>query len=160
MAWFSKERFQYRLYRLQQRLAITRRELTTLGVILCLLALGTIVKEYRKRTLRFDPAMYVESDSLFEAATAALLQLETPAGDSLAEPADSSATTPHTDRININTATKQELERLPRIGPAMAERIIAYRKQKGRFRNTSELMEVRGIGGKTFEQLRDLVVVE
>ncbi len=62
--------------------------------------------------------------------------------------------------ININTATKEELERLPRIGPVMAQRIIDYRREHSDFRNVDELMNVNGIGTKTLQGLRDLITVE
>ena len=61
--------------------------------------------------------------------------------------------------INLNTATSEELQRLPRIGPVMAGRIIAYRQTHGRFSSVDELADVSGIGGKTLEQIRPLVVV-
>ncbi len=54
---------------------------------------------------------------------------------------------------NINTAGFEDLQRLPRVGPAMAARIIAYRQEVGRFRRPEDIMEVRGIGERTFEQM-------
>lgn len=62
--------------------------------------------------------------------------------------------------ININTATLAELETLPRIGPTIAARIIAYRKENGNFSNIEELKSVKGIGAKTFENLRHLIDVK
>lgn len=58
---------------------------------------------------------------------------------------------------NINTAGDAELQRLPRIGPAMAGRILEYRRQHGSFRSVEQLVEVRGIGEKTLEKLRPWV---
>lgn len=63
-------------------------------------------------------------------------------------------------KININTATQAELETLPRIGPAMAQRIIEYRTANGPFRRIEDIQNVRGIGPATFEQLKDLITVE
>ena len=63
-------------------------------------------------------------------------------------------------RINISTASKRELMILPRIGPKMAERIIAYREANGPFQSKEEIMKVKGIGKKTFENLKELIVVE
>lgn len=57
-------------------------------------------------------------------------------------------------RMNLNTATSAELQRLPRIGEAMAQRILDYRRQNGRFRSVDDLNNVRGIGDKTLEKLR------
>ena len=62
--------------------------------------------------------------------------------------------------ININRANIKELETLPRIGPKMAERIIIYRHQQGPFRNKEDLKKIRGIGDKTFELVKDLIVIE
>ena len=63
-------------------------------------------------------------------------------------------------RININTAPSSELEKLPGIGKALAERIVAHREQYGSFRRTEHLMMVRGISERKFRELRPLVKVE
>jgi competence protein ComEA len=62
-------------------------------------------------------------------------------------------------KVNINTASSAELDTLPRVGPAMAERIIAWRETNGRFSSIDDLLNVPGIGDKTFESLKDLVSV-
>lgn len=59
--------------------------------------------------------------------------------------------------ININTATAEQLQKLPKIGPKTAEKIIAYRSEHGAFESVSELVNVSGIGEKTLESLWDLV---
>lgn len=64
------------------------------------------------------------------------------------------------DRVELNTADRMELEELPGIGPRTAERIIEYRTENGRFDKIEELMNVRGIGERTFLRLRDLVRVD
>ena len=61
--------------------------------------------------------------------------------------------------VNINTATAEELQTLPRIGPAMAQRIIAWREVHGGFRSVDELDAVPGIGPSMLENLRPLVTV-
>ena len=60
-------------------------------------------------------------------------------------------------RININTATSPELQTLRGIGPAMAERIIEYRQTSGRFSTVDDLTNVKGIGEKTLEKIRDSI---
>ena len=65
----------------------------------------------------------------------------------------SSARKPPPVRTNLNTASAEQLQRLPRIGPALAGRILEYRRQHGRFSSAAELTEVRGIGDKTMERL-------
>lgn len=62
-------------------------------------------------------------------------------------------------RVNLNTATSADLDTLPRIGPAMAQRIIEWREQNGRFTSVDDLLAVPGIGDKMLEALRDLVTV-
>lgn len=63
-------------------------------------------------------------------------------------------------RININTASAKELETLPGIGQGLAERIIEHREKFGPFRRPEHLIIVRGISGKRFRTLRELIVVE
>lgn len=62
--------------------------------------------------------------------------------------------------LNVNTATAEELERLPRIGPVLARRIIEYRETHGPFRRIEELEAVPGIGPKTLEELAPLIRTE
>lgn len=62
-------------------------------------------------------------------------------------------------KININTATLEELQTLPRIGPAIAQRIIDYRKEHGPFKRIEDLLKVRGIGERVFEQIKDRITV-
>ena len=62
-------------------------------------------------------------------------------------------------RINLNTAGEAELDALPRIGPAMAQRIIEWRDANGRFTSVEDLLAVPGIGDKMLESLRELVTL-
>ncbi len=61
--------------------------------------------------------------------------------------------------ININEATAEELETLNGIGPVTAEKIIQYRTEYGKFENKEDLMEVNGIGEKTYAQIKDKIRV-
>ena len=61
--------------------------------------------------------------------------------------------------VNINTATKEELMALPGVGEVLAERIIAYREQYGRFIAAEQLMDVSGIGEQRYAELAELVTV-
>ena len=60
-------------------------------------------------------------------------------------------------KVNINTADAASLESLPGIGPALAQRIIAYREAHGPFERIEDVMEVSGIGTATFEGMQDLI---
>ena len=62
-------------------------------------------------------------------------------------------------KININTADKTELDKLPGVGPAMAEKIIKYRQDKGLFKEVEELKKVPGIGDSKFNRLKDKVTL-
>lgn len=66
---------------------------------------------------------------------------------------------PSDDRVDLNTADQAALETLPRIGPALAERIIAWRDENGRFQSVDDLLAVPGIGEKLLAGIRDGVRV-
>jgi len=61
--------------------------------------------------------------------------------------------------IDINTATQEELESLPGIGPVTAQKIIAFREENGPFTSIEEIQKVSGIGPATFEKIRELITV-
>jgi competence protein ComEA len=62
-------------------------------------------------------------------------------------------------KININTASATELETLPRIGPAVAQRIIDFRTKNGAFKRIEDIMKVQGIGEKVYQNIKDLITV-
>ena len=64
-----------------------------------------------------------------------------------------------TEIININTAEKQDLVKLPKIGTVTAERIIRFRDDFGPFKTFDDLLKVKGIGLKTLEKLKPLIIL-
>ena len=63
-------------------------------------------------------------------------------------------------QVDVNAADVAELERLPGVGPALAQRIVEERERRGPFRSAEELTRVRGIGPKIYERLKDYVSTE
>ena len=134
------------LYRLQQRLSITRQEGLAILTLAVLFLVGLTVRHYQEQQV---PPVAVDS-----------LVAETPP-DSTApssrppQQPRPSASTP----INVNTAPPNALEALPGIGPALSERIATYRTTQRPFQHVDELNRVRGIGPKTLATLRPMVRV-
>jgi len=62
-------------------------------------------------------------------------------------------------KININTAQSEELQKLPGVGPAIAQRILDFRKENGNFKKVEDIMKVRGIGEKVFAKIKDQITV-
>jgi comEA protein len=61
------------------------------------------------------------------------------------------------NKININTASADDLDKIPDVGPARAKLIIDYRSQNGGFKTIEEMKNIKGIGDKTFEKMKDLI---
>jgi competence protein ComEA len=124
------------LYKLQQRLSITRRESIAVLTLAVLFVLGLAVRHVQQQQV---PPLAVDS------------LVAQPPSDSTAAPADAP--------INLTSAPRGALEALPGIGPALSERILTYRSSQRSFQRVDELQRVRGIGPKTLEDLRPMVRV-
>jgi competence protein ComEA len=61
--------------------------------------------------------------------------------------------------VNLNTATAEQLASIPGVGPKMAERIIDYRQKNGGFKKVEDLMNVSGVGEKSFLKMKPLITV-
>lgn len=68
------------------------------------------------------------------------------------------ASQPAAGVVNINNASSEQLQLLPRVGPALAERIIEFREANGPFRAVDEIVAVKGIGESSFEKLEPFIV--
>jgi competence protein ComEA len=64
-----------------------------------------------------------------------------------------------TAKVNINTASVEQLTTLPGVGPKLAARIVEYRQKSGSFRSAQELMNVKGVGEKNFAKLEAWLTV-
>ena len=130
---------------------LTRQEKAVLYFLLAFLLVGGLVNVYRRRAL--------ENKTRDPAAEAFLRQFrqlsEAPARAPVGVGRDTTGEdTPALLKLDLNAASAEDLQRLPRVGPVMAQRIIAYREQKGGFRRVEELLKIKGIGEKTLAKLR------
>ena len=97
---------------------------------------------------------------MFRTLAAALLAIAFAAPAMVhAQNATSASSSDKTALVNINTATAAEFEALPGIGPKMAQRIVEYREKNGGFKKIEDLMNVKGIGEKSFLKLKPLISV-
>jgi competence protein ComEA len=64
------------------------------------------------------------------------------------------------EKVNINTATGEQLQELPGIGKVVAERIIVYRTENGAFTSEEDLLNVKGVGQGVLEKIRDRIVLQ
>jgi len=91
-----------------------------------------------------------------------LIDSETTTSSSITQSDTSSSINSSTNKsnlININTASQKELEELPGIGPALAQKIIDYREKNGYFSTIEDIKKVSGIGDKRFEAIKDSITV-
>jgi competence protein ComEA len=80
-------------------------------------------------------------------------------GEAVVTPKSSAGSSALTSPININTANLEELDKLPGIGPAIAQAIIDYRTQTGPFKTIEAINEVKGIGDALFAKIKDSITV-
>lgn len=133
------------LYRLQQRLSLTRREGAAILTLTLLFLLGLTVRHVQEQQVRPLPV-----DSLVARSSDTLTT-----GAASPSPSAPSANAP----LNLNEASGTALEKLPGIGPALSKRIQTYRSSQGDFQRIDELTNVSGIGPKTLADLRPLIRV-
>ena len=138
----------------------TKREKHVILFLVCTLILGYGVKLYQGSHLYddFKPMATIEKESFENKATLAY-DISKRKGLNSSEPSTEKDYIPHTEIININTAEKQNLVKLPKIGPVTAERIIRFRDDYGPFKSIDGLLKVKGIGPKTLEKLKPKITL-
>ncbi len=125
-------------------LNFTPQETKALIFLLAALLVGSGISLYKRTHPQFAPELILE-------------EKETDPQKKVESPLD------HAERrkkINLNQATSAELEVLPDLGPILSRRIVEYREANGPFHRIEELLQVPGIGEKTFQRIRDYVRVE
>lgn len=159
------------IYRLQQSVGLTPMEFRAAGLFAILLFLGLFGRRWMDKPTAIDPSTYAGIEASFRARAADIAHSDTitvsdrPSveieGDPVSTPVAETDRVANSfqpdDLLDLNTATADDLIALPRIGPALAGRILAFRSQNGPFRFVDDLLMVRGIGEKTLEGLRPLV---
>jgi competence protein ComEA len=78
----------------------------------------------------------------------------------VSEKAQPQGTVSDDGKVNLNSASQTELETIPGIGPSKALTIIEYREQNGPFQSVEDIKNISGIGDKTFEKLKDSIIVK
>lgn len=143
----------------QERFGFTRNELTAVLVLSTVFLVGSAVKIWMPAVAQ-RPAVpafsYAALDSQFLALSRAPRD---PAPAPHRSAVRKSTTTVAKQSIELNSATLDELQKLPGIGPAIAQRIVAYREEHGDFSQPGDVSSVRGIGPRTLERIRAYLVV-
>jgi competence protein ComEA len=66
---------------------------------------------------------------------------------------------PSNEKVNLNTATLEQLQTLPGVGPAIAKSIVEYRTKVGKFSKIEDILNVKGIGEKKFQRMKDRLTI-
>jgi competence ComEA-like helix-hairpin-helix protein len=148
---------------------LTPTEKRTVSILVCIICGAGIIQVLKPMTIRPDEYDYARADSIFERRSRDSEQPYSDSGNPVPRPESVALTPgktvtlhyqqntvplPASGSIDLNRATVAELESLPHIGPAMAARIVEYRKNAGTFNSVNELKKVKGIGEKIFKAVR------
>jgi len=140
------------LKRIADWIALTKTERKVILFLVLTLLAGAGIRLYQTMSPSAQQFDYSASDSTFTALSAA--------------PEDSSAGATNegiedaSGKLNINTATKQQLLDLPGVGEVTADRILTYRTDSGKFSNVDELRAIKGMSKKKLENLKPLITTQ
>ncbi len=147
------------LFLFQERFGFTRTELIAVLALAAVFLAGSAMKLWgpaSTRTPAHQAFSYAPLDSEF------LALARTPGNPATAprhSPTPKSQMLPALESIELNSATVEELQKLPGIGPALAARIVAYRESHGGFAAADEVSSVRGIGPRTLDRILPFLFV-
>ncbi len=146
--------------RFKEYAAFTKNEQKMFLLLAVVFLAGAGVKLYNAyvippSTKDFD---YTASDSEFTKRSAHLSSVQT--ANAAMNSAKPGKTTLPVHRINLNTASQEELDKLPGVGKGTAEQIVAYRTRHGKFTTVDELKNIKGIGERKFKTLQQFVSIQ
>ena len=136
-----------------------------MGIILCMTLVSGYLIQYMKQRNMDDPLHIISKTEKEEFKQAAIHAYSSQGiqDNETANIAAGDATEKNIkdgeELVNINTAVKQELMALPKIGPITAERIIRFRDDFGPFQSIDDLAKIKGIGPKTLERLKTRIII-
>ncbi|TVR36543.1 MAG: helix-hairpin-helix domain-containing protein [Balneolaceae bacterium] len=173
----QREVMRRKLFFILEKLEINRSERIAISLLLMMLMVTSLMFAIAEPKLNYDPEHYKELEQIFlersqrvdSEREEILVRYRPVIAASGRDHVNDPEAVPRTDtesmqlnavdpkRININRAGLDELQQLPGIGPAYAERIISWREENGEFTTVEQLLEIRGIGERRLEQIRPLI---
>jgi competence ComEA-like helix-hairpin-helix protein len=138
--------------RISEWLVLTKTEQKVILFLVITLLAGAGIQLYQKTFASAPHFDYQATDSTFTT-------LSTAPEDTIGQSVKETAKEVY-DKLNINTATKQQLMDLPGIGEATAERILQYRIENGKFAEINGLREIKGMSAKKLEKLKPLITIQ
>jgi comEA protein len=136
--------------RLAEWLALTKTERNVILFLTVTLICGAGVRLFQEMFPSAQHFDYHTSDSTFAALSSSI-------DDAGAEASPAAGDSEEVDRVNINTATKEQLMDLPGIGEVTAERILKYREETGKFTTIEDLRMIKGISANKLERLKPMI---
>lgn len=147
------------LKKIQEYAAFTKNEQKMFLLLSVVFLAGAGIKLYKTYGVSPSPKEfdYSASDSAFAQHSMLLATKENPS--TAVKKPNSTAVSFHTV-INLNAASKEELDKLPGVGKGIAEQIIRYRTEHGKFKRVDELKNIKGIGERKFKTLQQFVSIK